>query len=111
MNGQTRVQNAIDRKPIDRIPRCDALWEDTLALWREQGMPEEADPGDYFDWDIVDLFMDASMRRPAEVLESDGDFIVYRDPAGYTVRKFRGKSRSLEFLEHATTDKAAWDEL
>jgi uroporphyrinogen decarboxylase len=111
MNGRTRVHNAISRQPIDRIPRCDALWEDTLIDWRKQGFPEDAEPAEYFDWDIVDLFMDASMRRPAEIIESDGDFIVYRDAAGYTVRKFRGESRSLAFLDHATKDRHTWEEL
>ena len=111
MDSRTRVQNAICRNPVDRIPLCDALWEDTLTAWRNQGMAKDADPGDFFGWDIVDLFLDASMRRPAEIHESDDAFVVYRDPAGYTARKFRGKSRSLEFLDHVTKDRETWETL
>ena len=34
MDGLTRVRHAIERKPLDRVPRYDAFWEDTLAAWR-----------------------------------------------------------------------------
>jgi uroporphyrinogen decarboxylase len=49
------------------------------------------------------------MRCESEVLESDGEFIVYQDRAGYTVRKIIGKSRALEFQDHVTKDRGVWD--
>jgi len=108
MDARTRVRNAIDRKPIDRIPRYDSFWEDTLTAWKAQGMPEDADPAELFDWDMRMLCMDASMRLEQKVLESDETFIVFQDRAGYTARKYVGKSRALEWLDHVTKDRATW---
>jgi len=111
MDGLTRVRHAIERKPMDRVPRYDAFWEDTLAEWGRGGLPPDADPDVFFDWDIRMMHVDASMRREQKVLQADDDFIVFQDRAGYTVRKMVGKSRALEWLDHATKDKAAWKRL
>ena len=111
MNGRDRVRNALARLPLDRVPVYDAPWEDTLANWREQGMPADTSPEDYFDWDIAIMGLDASMRQDQEVLEQDEQFIVFRDRCGYTVRKMVGKSRAMEFLSHATVSRERWDEL
>jgi len=111
MDGRTRVANAIARRPLDRIPRYDSFWEDTLTAWRAQGMPADADPDEFFDWDMRMMHIDASMRQDQRVLESDGTFIVYKDRAGYTVRKMIGKSRALDWLDHVTKDKETWREL
>ena len=111
MDGLTRVRHAIERKPLDRIPRYDSFWEDTLTAWRKQGMPADANTDDLFDWDIRMMHIDASVRQEQKVLESDGTFIVYKDRAGYTVRKMIGKSRALEWLDHVTKDKETWTSL
>ena len=93
---------------MDRIPRFDAFWEDTLTEWQAQGMPAGADPANIFDFDICMMHIDASMRQEQRMLECDGAFIVYKDRAGYTVRKMVGKSRALEWLDHVTKDKQTW---
>ena len=111
MDSRTRVINTLQRKPVDRIPRYDALWEDTLTEWKAQGFPDDADPGEFFDWDIVTMSMDASMRLESKVIETDGEFVVYRDRAGYTVRKIVGKARALDFQDHVTKDRETWDKL
>jgi len=105
------VLNAIRREPIDRIPRYDSFWEDTLTAWRDQGMGETATPDELFDWDIVTMGIDASMRMPQRVVAEDEAFVTYTDRAGYTVRKMKGKSRALEWIEHVTKDKDVWREL
>ncbi len=110
MDSRTRVRHAIERKPLDRVPRCDSFWEDTLAAWREQGMPD-ASPDDYFDWDMRMMYIDASMRAEQKIIEANDAFITFQDRAGYTARKFRGKSRALEWIDHATKDRVTWDEL
>ena len=111
MDGRTRVRKTIDREPTDRIPRFDSFWEDTLTDWRQQGLPADANTDEHFDWDIRVMHVDASARRPQKLLESDGEFMVFQDRAGYTVRKMVGKSRALEWLDHVTKDRDAWESL
>ena len=111
MDSRTRVKHAIERRPIDRIPRYDSFWEDTVAAWHEQGLPRDAELDEFFGWDFAMMYVDLSMRQEERVLANDGEYVTVQDRFGYTVRKAVGKSRSLEFSNHATRDKAAWNEL
>ena len=110
MDSRTRVQNVLARRPVDRIPIHDAFWEDTLSLWRTQGLGEQ-DPSDLFEMDFDAMYLDLSGRAEQKVLAEDGQMITFQDRAGYVVRKFAGKSRSMEFLDHFTKDKGKWPEL
>ena len=38
MTGRERVIAAIERKPLDRIPRYDGFWEDTFQRWEQEGL-------------------------------------------------------------------------
>ena len=102
MTGRERVIAAIERQPLDRIPRYDGFWEDTLERWEREGLrlPEVKKilvegqeksigrPVDlYFDLDMVQLFMDISMRFPTGVVADDGVKITVADRCGYTAQK------------------------
>ena len=109
MDSRCIVENAIRRKPLDRIPRYDSFWEDTLISWREQGMLPDSDPVDFFDFDIRMMYIDTSMRLEQKILRQCSDYVTYKDRCGYTVRKILNKSRSLEFSDHVTKDKETWN--
>ena len=111
MDGRTRVRHAIERQELDRLPRFDSPWEDTLALWRQQGLPADVEPEDYFDWDIRLMGIDVSMRCEQKVVADDGEYVTVADRYGYTVRKAKGKARALGFTNQVTTDKDAWQRL
>ncbi|NUQ63179.1 MAG: hypothetical protein HUU20_11935 [Pirellulales bacterium] len=111
MDGRTRIRHAILRRPLDRIPRYDSFWEDTLSAWLAQGMPTGAGPEDLFDFDLRIMNIDASLRCEQEILREDPECVVFRDRAGYTARKFMGKSRALEWIDHVTKDKQTWQRL
>ena len=125
MNSRERVIAAIERKPLDRIPRYDAFWSDTYTAWKAQGLqlppattftvdgmtrslPQPIE--DYFHFDIANLYLDASMRFPTGILSDDGEKIVVADRCGYTVQKFKGKDSSMHFLSHMTEDPDDWDQ-
>jgi hypothetical protein len=86
---------------VDRVPIRDAFWEDTLALWRVQGLGDR-DPSDFFEMDFDAMYLDLSARFEQKVVAEDGRTITVQDRAGYVARKFAGKSRSIEFLDHVT---------
>ena len=111
MDSKTRVCNAIERKPMDRIPRYDSFWEDTLIGWRTQGMPADRDPEDLFDFDMRMMHIDTSMRFEQKMLRTEDGYVTYRDRYGYTARKAINKSRSIGFSDHVTKDKATWGRL
>jgi len=61
--------------------------------------------------DFDAMYFDLSGRAEQKVLAEDGPKITVQDRAGYTVRKFAGKSRSMEFLDHFTKNKDTWTRL
>jgi len=63
-----------------------------LTAWRRQGLPTDADPDDFFGWDMRMMYLDASMRVEQKLLRDDGEFMVFQDRAGYTIRKMAGKA-------------------
>jgi len=111
MTPRQRVQAALDFQPPDRLPCNESFWDGTVAAWREQGMPTDVDPADFFQFDICSMFLDASPRLEQRILHREGGFITYNDRFGYTVRKRDGLSGTLEFLEHVTVDRAAWERI
>lgn len=126
MNSRERVIGAIERTKIDRVPRHEAYWEDTIELYHDSGMPSfEGYPeieiegqkkkiGDpvhsYFNSDIDMLYMDVSMRLPSRVVSDDGEFIVIEDRSGYTAKKFKGKASSMDFMDHFTKNREIWND-
>ena len=111
MDSRTRVRHAIERKPLDRVPRFDSFWEDTIAAWVKQGYPKDVPPDDYFDWDFATMSLDISMRQEQRLLKDDGEFRTVQDRHGYTIRKAIGKSRTIEVLDHVTRDMDSWNQV
>lgn len=124
MTGRERVIAAIERKPLDRIPRYDAFWEDALMHWKEDGLclPEprtilvngetkqiSTPENEYFGFDIAPLYMDVSMRFPTGLVEDDGVKITVADRCGYTAQKFKGRASSMRFISHMVEDEDDWN--
>ena len=47
MTSRERVQAAVRFEPPDRLPCNESPWEQTLAAWREQGIPAATSLADY----------------------------------------------------------------
>ena len=109
MDGKTRVIHAIEGKKLDRIPRLDSIWEDTVTLWEKDGYPEGADPVDYFDFDIIRMFMDVSQQFETRILKVEGEIVTIQDHYGYTAKRIMGKARGTQFIDNVTKDRVIWD--
>lgn len=124
MTSRERVIAAIERKPLDRIPRYEGFWEDTLERWETEGMILQPVPtivvegmakklgsavGNYFGFDIAPLYMDVSMRFPTGILNDDGEKLTITDRSGYTVRRYKNKVSSMDFVEHMVKDVDDWE--
>ena len=111
MNSRTRVKNVLEGKPVDRIPKHDTPWIDTIRRWESEGLPVGADLVDFFDFDMLLIGVDTSMRCEQRLLSRDGDYEVTQDRYGYTVRIPVGVSRTFEVLDTVTKDRQAWQRL
>ena len=111
MTSRMRVKAAVCHEPPDRLPCGESFWDDTPTVWREQGMPADVDPADYFDFDLRFLSLDPSPRFEQKLLRREGDYIVYEDRFGYTVKKLDGRSSTMDFQAHKTVDRCAWEQI
>ena len=124
MTSRERVIAAIERMPLDRIPRYDAFWEDALERWVLEGLVLPAPhtitvegetkqigtpAGEYFDFDIAPVYMDISMRFPTGLVADDGVKITVADRCGYTAQKFKGRASSMHFISHMVEDEEDWE--
>jgi uroporphyrinogen decarboxylase len=127
MNSRERFINAIERKPLDRIPRYDAFWDTTIQEFQSQGMsrlppmpvidaggllkPCGNPAGDFFGFDADAMYLDISMRLPTEVIADDGERYTVRDRFGWTAEKYKGRSSSMNFIDHVTKTREDWETL
>jgi len=111
MNHRQRVQAALRFERPDRLPSNESLWDGTIEVWQQEGMPAGVSAADYFDFDLSFMAVDASPRFEQKILRREGGYITYEDRFGYTVRKQDGISASMEFSNHVTTDRDAWERI
>ncbi len=124
MTSRERVIGAIKRTPIDRIPKYDIFWEDTLEKYINAGLilPEtkkivingqdkviNKPIDEYFNFDIVQLYMDISMRFETCIVDETEDKITISDRCGYTAQKFKGRASSMHFVDHKIKNKEDWE--
>ena len=72
-------------------------------------MPQDVDALDYFDFDLCFMYLDASPRFEQKILHRADGYITFKDRFGYTLRKQEGLSATMEFSDHVTTDRDAWE--
>ncbi|MHC4166167.1 MAG: uroporphyrinogen decarboxylase family protein [Planctomycetota bacterium] len=111
MNSRERVICTLAHREPDRIPVHDAFWVDTLARWRKEGLPEDVEPEDYFDFDMRVMGIDASPRFKPELIRDDGEMVTLRDRFGYVVRKSKFKSRTMDFISHPVSSRKDWKQV
>ena len=125
MTSRERVIAAIEGKPLDRIPKYDAFWEDTLVAWQKAGLklPEpktitvegetkviRSGVDQYFGFDITPLYMDVSMRFPTGIIAEDEEMYTITDRSGYTVRRYKKMVSSMDFVSHMVQDADDWEQ-
>jgi uroporphyrinogen decarboxylase len=109
MTSRERLRTALLRQEPDRLPRCEqSFWPDTLARWREEGMPADATPAQLFDLDpFLNFGLDHSLRLPVERLEETADWYLERDPDGVVFKHWAadyGPPCEVDFLVKTRAD-------
>ena len=109
MTPRERIQTAIRGEKPDTLPVSESFWDGLMDDWREQGMPADVAPADYFGLDTCQMSLDASGRFEQKVLDRSNGMITFQDRAGYSLRKEEGRSSTIEFFDHVTTDRNFWE--
>ena len=109
MDSRERVMRTLRRERPDRAPIRDAPWQDTLARWYAEGLPQDVAIGDYFGFDIDFMSVDASPRFEQKLLSEDDEYQIYADRFGYTVKRAKFRGGTMDFMDHVTKDRAVWE--
>ena len=112
MGGRERFLRAMRYQDADRRPIYLAgVWDDTLARWRREGLPEGADPHEVlgvkrfgYPTSNVSPMTGIFPRFEQRVLREDKEFVDSIDSYGRTVRNFRGQTSMPEWLEYPVKD-------
>ncbi len=89
MTSRERVSMVMSGKVPDRVPFHDSYWGTTVQRWRNEGLPGNISPDEYFGCEIARLGGDYSLQLPGEIIEETERYRVYRDSNGATRRDLR----------------------
>lgn len=111
MNSVERFLAALRHEEPDRVPIFDRPWDSTLARWRQEGMPEDVSPDDYFGYELVRIRPDISPRFPTEIVEEDEEYVLERTSYGALRRQHRDRSTTPELLDMPVKSREDWDRI
>ena len=123
MNARERFLKVCEFERVDHPPRWDCLgfWGQTVERWRQEGLPADVSPEQYFGMDPrpcipVDAGFCHVPYRPAfehKVLEEDDRTVTYTDSQGIVKRDRKGNAEVSfpQFLKFPCEGRADWESL
>ena len=110
MTSKERFTRMFEHREADRIPIIDSPWAGTIARWKREGMPGDADWRDYFDVDKSELiYVDTSPRFEQKVLEETDRYRIITSPWGVTMKEFKEEDSTPEFLDFKVVTPEEWE--
>ncbi|MBE6546452.1 MAG: hypothetical protein E7668_03290 [Ruminococcaceae bacterium] len=96
---------------IDRMMMVDSAWAGTVARWKAEGMPADANWRDYFGFDrIADIRNDNSPRCECKILEETDRYVIRTTKWGMTEKAFKELDATFETLDLTYTTPEKWEE-
>jgi uroporphyrinogen decarboxylase len=93
MTPRERITTILRGGVPDRIGRNDSPWFETIARWRKEGLGEQENPADRFEFDFGGLWgPDCSFRFEREVVEETEEYVISRDVNGVLRKDLKGQS-------------------
>ena len=123
MTSPERMRATYEFRPVDHLYRREFyIWEEALALWKDQGLPEDWQASNLFNYDPgystgvgVDLGWCEPPFRPCyetRVVRDEGDYEIIEDVAGRWLKVFRGRRHGFmpDYIRHPVTCMMDWEE-
>jgi len=111
MTSRERVGKALRHERPDRVPIYEAFWEATTNRWRQEGLPADVSPDDYFGTEIRMLSLDNSFGFAWEEVKRTDESVIVRDEWGILKRDWVDHRSTPELLEFPIKSRAQWEEL
>jgi len=111
MTARERVAKVLRGERPDRVPIHESFWEATANAWRQEGLPEDVSPDDYFTTEIRLLTVDNSFGFVSQEVERTDECVLQRDEWGVLKRDWLDHRSTPELLEFAASSRADWERL
>ena len=110
MTSRERVQRMFEHREADRIPIWENPWATTLDRWKKQGLKSD-------DWaaelgldKTVGIWCNNSPRYDVKIIEDGEDYVIKTTEWGVTLKEFKEKGSTPQFLDFTVTDLEKWHE-
>jgi uroporphyrinogen decarboxylase len=110
-------------RPVDHLYRREFyIWDEAIAKWREQGLPEDYGATNLFNYDpgySVSPGANLAWCEPPylpvyeeRVIRDEGDYEIIEDWAGRWLKVFKGRRHGFmpDYLKHPVTTMKDWEE-
>lgn len=107
------ISELLSGKKSKRVGFYDIIWDDTLEKWKQQGFPKDADPVDYFGFDmgLCGGWFDWKAKVGfQQVLEENSDWQIVEDGNGAILKKWKNKSGTPEHIDFKMTSRQIWEQ-
>jgi uroporphyrinogen decarboxylase len=111
MTSRERVAKAFRGEQPDRVPIHESFWQATANAWRQQGLPADASPDDYFETEIRLLSLDNSFGFHPEEVERTESSVLWRDEWGVLKRDWLDHRSTPELLGFPIASRAEWEKM
>jgi uroporphyrinogen decarboxylase len=112
MTSRERVSMVMSGEVPDRVPFHDSYWGTTIQRWRNEGLPGNISPDEYFGCEIARLGGDYSLQLPREIVEETERYRVYRDSNGATRKDLRTPDGwTPQWLDFSIKSRDDWNRL
>ena len=115
MTGYERMKNALDHKPVDRLPTHESIWGGTVKRYRDEGhIGEDEDVAEHFGFSLRAagwISGCADLDFEPVVLEETEETVLRLDGNGAKLRTHKLHASTPEHVDFTVKDRAKWEEL
>ena len=111
MTSYQRFKCVYEHKEPDRIPMLDGPWGSTIARWHREGLPKDAEVGQFFGFDsIAHIGTDNGPRYPSRIVEDTDEYVITTTAWGATMKNWKHKASVPEFIDFKIKDRQSWED-
>ncbi len=111
MTSRERFRRMYEHREADRVPIIDIPWAGTIARWKREGMPADAQWPEFFGTDLTaSVNVDITPQYEQQILEETERYVIKTTSWGVTLKQLKQEDSTPEFLDYKVKTPAAWEE-
>lgn len=106
MTSRERFIKALMRQKIDKVPKFDQPWRQTIDRWNKEGLHSKIGVSEYFEYDAIEVFIkDLSFRLPEKTIEETDKYVIVQNSNGVVTKCLKDKYGHPAYLDFTINTK------